>query len=492
MNFKDIPKFCISLPNSARRPIVEEEFKKNGLAVTMFDAIDKKDLIVPELSEKRLLKHDEGIMDGILACMSSHLKLIQHAKDNKLPAICVFEDDVVFCDDFKKRIKYIDNLKIDYDFFSLGGHFNKPALFFTPDYTDACPTDSQYIYKVQHQGGTYAYIITEAVYDFVLRNCTYNYGMDQFFSDHLYHRFKCYAFVPFLASCRNCTSEITGSDWVYENISWYYKQGDVQFPKLDLSDCTFITAIKIDSPDRAFNFLRVIQYLCDTFKTTIIIKESDASCKTLELLEKIDKQDCTIIHSFESNTTGAFHRTRLLNEALCKVTTPVTINYDVDVFMEPSAYILARDKVLKGYALVYPYKQGDGTQKMVTVPEQVKLNYQGESLFNPEWNKPWQSYCGFVQFFKTELYIKGGMENELFISYGPEDRERYERFQRLGYSVCFMENSIYHIEHSRGADSSTSNPHFQANDMLMNKFREMSETELIDYYKNVEYLKKYV
>jgi GR25 family glycosyltransferase involved in LPS biosynthesis len=526
MDFKSMPKFCISLKrNEERREAVSREFFKFGIHnVTFFDAVDKRDLIVPELSEK--LELDGNLASGILGCMLSHVALIKKAKELGLKEICIFEDDIIFCDDFNRRIAYLESLNLDFDMITLGGHFTKPHKPLTPNDIDAIKTNADHIYRVMHQGGTYAYIINENVYDFIIRNCTYNYGMDQFYSDHVYSRFNCYAFVPFLVSCAQTVSDITDSSWMYENIDWFYIQGDVDLPKIktkvldietirnfsppekltpvqktvlihkktkatNLLDCTFITAVKIESPDRKFNFLRVIQYLCDNFATNIIIKEMDNYSKVVEILPWIERKECNITFTFEKNESNGFHRTRLLNEALIESKTPITVNYDIDVFMKPEAYVAARDKILEGWDLVYPFKKGDEIQKQVSVPQHVKDNYKGEDLFTPEWQTPWQSYCGHVQFFNTESYIAGGMENEYFISYGPEDRERMERFQRLGHKVMWGEECVYHLEHSRDENSSTANPHFGQNEALMHTIREKSLDELQHYYSNVAYLKKY-
>ncbi len=488
----NIPTYCISLKDSPRRSSVKEEFKKVGIPFTFFDAINKHDLTVPELSPK--LKIDKDISNGILACMMSHVQLIKKAKEEKLPAICIFEDDIIFCDDFNDRINYIEeNVDSNWDIITLGGHFQKPDHQMIPNDNDASKVDN-YLYKIKHQGGTYGYIIKDTVYDFIIRNCSYHYGMDEFYSDHVYERFNCYAFVPFLIGCKIGVSEITGSNHFYSNINWFYQQEKIGLKGrelIDLSDCTFITAVKIESPDREFNFLRVIQYLCDNFVTTIVIKEADTQERVVELLKKINKRECKIICKFEQSSV--FHRTRLLNEALVNVKTPVTVNWDIDCLMQPMSFVLARNKVVEeGYDLVYPFMKGAEVQQQITVPQYIKNNYQGENLFNPDWCMPWQSYAGHAQFFKTDSYIDGGMENEEFISYGPEDRERCERFQRLGYKVCWMDDKIYHLEHSRGTDSSVSNPHFGHNDSLMDKFRLMSDEELKEYYKNVEYLKKYI
>lgn len=516
LEFKSIPKFCISLKRSqVRRDHVTKEFEKFDIHnVSFYDAIDKNNLIVPELSAKRKIEGDAGNMPGILACMMSHVELIKRARTMKMKMICIFEDDVIFCDDFKDRIAYLETLDLEFDMLLLGGHFGNPDRKMIPNHEDAEATDMEHIYKVKHMGGTYCYIITDKVYDFIIRNATYNFGMDQMYSDHVYSSFNCYAFVPFLAACTHVESEITGSMWKYGNIDWFYQQERIQGlmpetlttqivqvkreqPKkivtkqTNLLDCTFITAVKLESKDREFNFLRVIQFLCDNFATNIIIKESAEFSRVVELLPYIDRKECNIIHTFEHNI-GAFHRTRLLNEALVASKTSVTVNYDIDVFMEPKAYVAARDKVMSGWDLVFPFLQGDNAQKQVTVPEHIKNDYKGESLFNTDWITPWQSYCGHCQFFRTDSYIAGGMENENFMSYGPEDREREERFRKLGYKITWMNDPIYHIEHSRDHNSSPSNPHFHANEDLMHRLRNMSKLELQEYYKNQEYLKKYI
>ena len=45
------------------------------------------------------------------------------------------------------------------------------------------------------------------------------------------------------------------------------------------------------------------------------------------------------------------------------------------------------------------------------------------------------------------------MENENFKAYAPEDKERFYRFNTLGYSVGRINNYVYHLEHARGENS---------------------------------------
>lgn len=746
-NFKDIQKYCINLKRSTeRRRIMQELFHEMKMQVSFFDGFDAAAEGVPQLLQKPV---------GVYGCMKAHYLLIDFAKRNKLPAICIFEDDVVFCDDFADRIRYIENLDdFDFDIFSLGGHW------YTLDMPNAVKeTQWPHIYQSLNLGGTYAYIITEKVYDFILQNMNYNFGVDEFYGNHVYRRFKSYAMTPFLVGCRPCISEVTGNDGEYENVKWFYQQekfdltsppftnahfqlqtsnlkpqttlppmdesakktwdaaqaaeikahgfedfqtgfdhyadayrqyfqhldidADMKgksvleigpalypalshcqnlgpsfiieplktatlerciegkpislitepaealekFPEVDevwffnllthvidptdiinkakacckvirffepihqmldvmhlhefsmesmrgyfgdvvknypkngtavnfhqhecaygvyhtgkqdsvpltiendknfiantiamagslnaerqhwktngaypivglspLSSVTFIIPVRIESADREFNFLRVIQYLCDNFITKIIIKESDSGeSKVKELLKRINHVECEIVHIFEHTDDPIFHRTRLLNEMLMQVKTPVTVNYDIDVFMRPEAHIEAADAIIDGgYDLVYPYAKGEGNelfgkaQRAVFFPD--KQNYNGEDLFNEKYHKAWSSLCGHCQFFKTKSYIEGGMENEEFISYGAEDVERMERFIRMGYKVNWLPNAIYHLEHSRGLNSNQTNPHFNKNEELYRETITLSKEQLIEKYNNMPYLNKY-
>ena len=83
------------------------------------------------------------------------------------------------------------------------------------------------------------------------------------------------------------------------------------------------------------------------------------------------------------------------------------------------------------------------------------------------------------------------MENENFRAYAPEDKERFYRFTTLGYSVGRIKNYVYHLEHARGENSWFSNPHMESNMAEWNKIQSMSKDNLLQYYSEQEYLKKY-
>ena len=106
-------------------------------------------------------------------------------------------------------------------------------------------------------------------------------------------------------------------------------------------------------------------------------------------------------------------------------------------------------------------------------------------------SKEHTSDYGWAQFFRKEVYINGGLENENFRAYAPEDLERFYRFQTLGYNVGRVNNTVYHLEHARGENSWFNNPHMENNTQEWEKIKVMSKEELIEYYSRQEYLKKY-
>lgn len=226
LDFAKIPKVCISLKRSTeRRELVQKQFKKAGIRVEFVDAIDRNDLILPELSDKENPKSVIPIGTGILACMLSHKKVMEEAIAANIPAVCIFEDDIVLSDDFNERIKYMEGLPgFDFDILSLGGHF--PGIRSLTG--SANPTEMNHIYQITELSGTYGYIITKKAMEFCVRNLHYNFGIDQFMATHLYRRFKSMAFLPFPVGTRPCKSEIVGVMCAYENTRWFYQQESIK------------------------------------------------------------------------------------------------------------------------------------------------------------------------------------------------------------------------------------------------------------------------
>jgi hypothetical protein len=260
---------------------------------------------------------------------------------------------------------------------------------------------------------------------------------------------------------------------------------------INLKEATFIIPIGIESNDREINTFITLSYLCKHLNTNIIIYEFDEESKVELILNKIDKGNTSINHIFKKKDQNLFHRTKFLNEMLVLVKTPVVINYDVDILLEPFVYRKCVDKIINGQDLVYPYFWGD-SQKRIYYNGRDKIKGSLDlSVLNNDDIDTVRSEYGHCQFFDTNSYKKGGMENELFISYAPEDQERGYRFKTLGYNVEWSDDLVYHIEHTRGENSSSANPMMSHNNNLFKMIKSLNIGSLISYYENIEYIKKY-
>lgn len=253
-----------------------------------------------------------------------------------------------------------------------------------------------------------------------------------------------------------------------------------------MSRTTLIIPVKIDSVERKNNVEITLKYILKNTDCKIIIKESDSEQKLF-----INSDD-RIRYYFEKNNTGIFHRTRLLNEMLHLVDTPAVANYDADVLLPTETYKQCEQLILEqNYDLIYPY----GFEQM----DQVKIfpnTYDTINFYNSldlndinitPLNKHFCRY-GHVQFFKSNSYRSGFMENENYIDWGPEDEERGLRFVKLEYKVLWIRGLVFHQEHP----PSIRKEQFNKNEELHLKIKQMNKEELINYYSTQPYLKKYI
>lgn len=268
--------------------------------------------------------------------------------------------------------------------------------------------------------------------------------------------------------------------------------------KTDLSKATFIIPVRIESDDRLRNVITSLCFLLENFETNIILKEVDSTSvfrnqalpQISEFLGKVPNID----HIFEESDGGTFHRQRILNEMLWVSNTEVVVNYDCDVILPFKSYLEAYNSILDNtYDVVYPYGQGM-YQKQVAATDELVSDFLSNdfdfSVLDKNSNTHTSDF-GWAQFFNRKVYIEGGMENENFVAYAPEDKERFYRFTTLGYNVGRINDYVYHLEHKRGPNSWFSNPHMNQNNDEWEKVQSMSKEELKNYYLQQSYLKKY-
>jgi len=267
--------------------------------------------------------------------------------------------------------------------------------------------------------------------------------------------------------------------------------------KIDLKEATFIIPIRIESSDRLRNVITTTAFLLENFDTNIIIKEVDRESvfqkDAFPILKDILDVDINVNHIFEQSDDSSFHRQRVLNEMIMESNTDIVVNYDCDALLPIDSYVKAYQSILSGECdVVYPYGQGMYQYQVKATDEIVSQFLQTYDFNILEKNSnQYTSDFGWVQFFNRQVYIEGGMENENFIAYAPEDKERFYRFTTLEYNVGRIDNYVYHLEHARGHNSWLNNPHMQNNNNIWEEIQKMNQNELKKYYSDQEYLKKY-
>ena len=277
----------------------------------------------------------------------------------------------------------------------------------------------------------------------------------------------------------------------------------MKYERLDLTNATFMIPIRIESPDRLRNVITVLSFLLENLNTNIIIKEVDKESvfqrDALPILRDIvdlDGQDIfqNLNYIFEQSDDPLFHRQKIINEMIMEADTKVVVNYDCDVILRLSAYNRAYNWINDGFCdVVYPFGD-DMYQRQVKTDDALVSEFIKDYDYRmlDKVSKVHTSDYGWVQYFNRQVYIDGGMENENFKAYAPEDKERYYRFKKLGYRVERIDNWVYHLEHARGENSWFTNPYMQSNMDEWNKIQSMNKEQLKEYYSQQDYLKKYV
>lgn len=260
----------------------------------------------------------------------------------------------------------------------------------------------------------------------------------------------------------------------------YWIKFEHQNKRLNLKNVTFTIPVHYDHPDRFQNLSLNICMLLQYFDTNVIIGEQGSD------KFKVFETWC----KYKKFNDAEFHRTKMLNVMAREAETPIVVNYDADVFLPPMQVLKAVfDLSVKD--MVYPF---DG--RFARVPRSKFREIENALDIGVVSGTEWQGTragdmpsVGGCLFVNKKAFFEAGGENERFISYGPEDAERFERFIKAGFKVGKVKGIIYHIDHFRGPNSLTYHKHFRANEDEFNRIKRMNKEEMLNYIKQMTYAK---
>lgn len=135
---------------------------------------------------------------GAYGCLLSHLRVVRQARELGLPAVLIFEDDVVFDDRLQDNFRtYIAQVPRDWDMLHFGAlHLNEPVLI------------SENVHRIRRAYSTYAYALKRTVFDaFIELNSKAAAAVD--INNHaLQSEHACYCFTPHLAWVEDDSSDV--------------------------------------------------------------------------------------------------------------------------------------------------------------------------------------------------------------------------------------------------------------------------------------------
>lgn len=255
--------------------------------------------------------------------------------------------------------------------------------------------------------------------------------------------------------------------------------------KTDLSDFTFLFAVKVDCIERVENLLLVINYLQNFFDTSIAVLES-AKYNNGIVQSILTNIDYTFVQDFDP----IFYRTKYINMLARKSGTPFTAVWDSDVLVDPKQISKSATLLRNGLAdFVFPYS--DCFYDTTAIIRELFIKYKNIELLKMHKDKMTLMYppvpVGGCFIVNTEKYISAGMENTKFYGWGREDGERLVRMQILGMVCKRIKGFLYHLHHPRGFNSnfySQSDGDKKLDELL--RINSMSRSELeneISYWK---------
>lgn len=242
----------------------------------------------------------------------------------------------------------------------------------------------------------------------------------------------------------------------------------------DLQDVTFVIPVYYDHYHRKQNILLTLAFIRHNFNTNIIIGEY-GGCNFEFLSEWV---------GYTYFGLPFFHRTKIINGLVKFARTPIVINWDADNICSPQQILESVEAIRQGYSdISYPFN-GD----VVRVPRHrfnEAMDLDVAHIKGCE-TKGFNS-VGHAVVMNKQSFINAGMENEHFITWGPEDGERYNRYKILGLNIHRASGAMFHMDHYIGTNSSSNHEWFRQNNAEYEKVVRMSREQLQEYVREWEW-----
>jgi hypothetical protein len=227
--------------------------------------------------------------------------------------------------------------------------------------------------------------------------------------------------------------------------------------RLGMADVTFLLPFSFDCDQRLENLWAITSWIRHHFRGPVLIGGQD-----LDRAEKVVGHLDVGYVDVEPAADGQW-RAATVRSALSDVAgTAIIAHWDVDVWCPPEQVRHAAARVRAGDVhFAYPY---DGRFVHVDPAAAYGVSRGGAHPHDAYvvTTHPGLSVGGAV-LFDTDTYRSGGRDNRLMVGWGPEDRERFDRFRDLGYRCARSPGPLYHLDHDRPHERYFGNPSYLTN-----------------------------
>jgi GR25 family glycosyltransferase involved in LPS biosynthesis len=196
-------KFCINLDHRTDRwAECQEEFTKHNIEnVTRLSATYGN----PDGLPHNMMR--EPILTNIGVTLS-HLRILQYAKENNLDSVVIFEDDVVFVDDFNDKFNsFFPQIPNDWD-----------MIYFSGTHLGGLESISENVWRTFGTWTTHSYIINKSVYDLFIEKFSLLEDVVDVTYAQKHPYIKSYMFLPHITYQRAGISDIQGTYVDYDEI----------------------------------------------------------------------------------------------------------------------------------------------------------------------------------------------------------------------------------------------------------------------------------
>lgn len=242
-------RVCINLDRRPERwQRVRRRFARHGLdPVIRFPAVDGAALAPPAGWEDP---------PGAYGCLLSHLEVVREARRRGEPSVLIFEDDVVFPGDFRRRFAaWAAEVPADWDMLYLGGLHE----------LDPVPVTA-HVGRLTSTYSTYAYAIRDTLYDAfeelnhgALAPVDYN-------NRELQKELACYGFLPSLAWVDGGYSDAQATEVSH----WYLRESMVlKGSEIGRAQSRTLVVIPFRNRSRDPQVARILRFTIERFLETL-------------------------------------------------------------------------------------------------------------------------------------------------------------------------------------------------------------------------------